>query len=113
MKLGDILRQPMTMLKSVEAQLPAQAPRISELGISVATALPAGPDLPAPPGAAGGVKLPRIEQIFKGPTVAAEEIRSTFQETVGGLIPTGPESPSPSPEITTEAPRPVKEEIVS
>lgn len=57
---------------------------ISATAASIEAALPKG--LPMG-GQGGGLKFPRIEEIFKGPGAAAEEIKSTFEMTLGGLAP--------------------------
>ena len=99
------------LAKGLPEGLTEIAQSLSGTLVSLAQALPAGgPALPAglpglPGQGQGGVKLPKIEQIFKGPTAAMEKIKSTFEATVAGLTPQGggekrgtiTETPPPSP----------------
>ena len=73
---------------------------------NIAQALPAtAPTLPGGQGGQAKIRLPKVEQIFKGPGVALEEIKSSLEATVSGLAPSGsPETKRGT--ITEEKPAP-------
>lgn len=79
-KLPDILVAQASVPKAFEAQA-GMLPKISFVLETLARALPPGPDLPFPAKAgtsAGGLKLPRLEEVFKGPKSALTELQKSM-----------------------------------
>jgi len=105
--IKDVLRGPIQIPRSIETNLPAGVPKVSQVMESITAGLPAGPEIPA----AGA--LPTAAPQFPQPPKVTEFIRSIEAGIPAGFPKLGQVSnPETSADIQVPV-VPVSEEIVS